>query len=240
MTLVVNGEAIDDAAIREEARSMRPRYYETMQGADPIAAEIQLREWSRENVIERVLLRQEATRRGVTLEALIEQVSSKISAIRYKDVGEFYRKHKQSLRVPETIHAAHIVKNVDENTAEEQALQAIRAAEGELKAGADFAQVADRLSDCPGNGGDLGWFQPGQMVTEFDEAVFQLAAGQTSGIFRTMFGFHSARVMERRPAGVPGLMDVRAQIEEMLRKDKQQKALEQFVDALKARAAIEG
>jgi parvulin-like peptidyl-prolyl isomerase len=240
MALVVNGEAIDDTEIREEARSLRPRYFEMMQGADPIAAEIQLREWSRENIIERVLLRQEAARRGVTLEVLIDQVASKISTIRYRDVGEFYRKHKETLWVPEVLHAAHIVKNIDENNTEEQALAAIRAAEAELKAGADFAELADRVSDCPGNGGDLGWFPSGQMVAEFDEVVFKLGAGETSGIFRTMFGFHIARVLARKAAGIPGLMDVRDQIEGMMRKEKQQKALEQFVDALKAQAAIAG
>ena len=239
MALVVNGEAIDDAEVREEARSLRPRYFEMMQGADPIAAEIQLREWSRENVIERVLLRQEAARRGGTLEALIDEISSKVPVPKYKDVGEFYKKNKENFWVPDVVHAAHIVKNVDENCAEEQARAAIDAAEAELKAGADFAEVADRVSDCPGKGGDLGWFPPGEMVPQFDEVVFKLGVGEVSGVFRTDFGFHIARVIERKTAGIPGLMDVREQIEHMLRKEKQEKALEQFVDALKARAAIE-
>jgi hypothetical protein len=60
MALQINGEYVDDAIIRQEAASMRPRYEEVMQDMEPIAREMQLREWARENVIERVLLRQAA------------------------------------------------------------------------------------------------------------------------------------------------------------------------------------
>ena len=240
MGLVVNGEAVDDAEIREEARALRPKYYEMMQGGDSIALEIQLREWCRENVIERVLLRQEAARQAATTEELVGKIAAKVPTPKYKDVGEFYRKNKESFWVPELVHAAHIVKNVDENNPEDRALEAIRAAEEELKAGVPFGEVADRVSDCPGSGGDLGLFPPGQMVPEFDQVVFQLKSGETSGIFRTTFGFHIAHVKERRAAGIPGLMDVREHIETLLRKEKQQKAIEQLVDALKAKASIQG
>ena len=60
MPLVINGETVDDAVIRAESSALRPRYEEMVQGQDPVEMEMQLREWSRENVIERVLLRQEA------------------------------------------------------------------------------------------------------------------------------------------------------------------------------------
>src|SRR5438552_13713101 len=60
MAFTVNGELVEDSVIRAEASSLRPRYEEVAQNMDPIEAEMQLREWSRENVIERVLLRQEA------------------------------------------------------------------------------------------------------------------------------------------------------------------------------------
>jgi len=60
MGLLINGEFVDDAAIREEAASIRPRYLEAVTGMDPVAAEMQLWDWSKENVIERTLLRQTA------------------------------------------------------------------------------------------------------------------------------------------------------------------------------------
>ena len=56
MPWFVNGELVDDDAVREEARMMRPQYLESVGPMDPIEAEMQLREWARENVIERMLL----------------------------------------------------------------------------------------------------------------------------------------------------------------------------------------
>src|SRR5574338_14278 len=60
MAWYVNGERVDDAAVREEIRLMRPQYEASVTGMDPIEAEMQLKEWARENVIERMLLRQTA------------------------------------------------------------------------------------------------------------------------------------------------------------------------------------
>ena len=62
----------------------------------------------------------------------------------------------------------------------------------ELKRGADFRSLARERSTCPSKskGGDLGWFGPGQMVREFEEAVKKLPTGRISGIVRTQFGYH--------------------------------------------------
>ncbi len=74
MGLLINGEFVDDAVIREEATSIRPRYMEAVTGMEPMAAEMQLWEWSKENVIERVLLRQVARAETEPIpEAEIEQ-----------------------------------------------------------------------------------------------------------------------------------------------------------------------
>src|SRR5690606_14840744 len=63
----------------------------------------------------------------------------------------------------------------------------------EILAGADFAEVAQRVSDDPGSaaaGGDLGTFGRGQMVPEFEEAAFNLAIGEVSEPVRTSYGYH--------------------------------------------------
>ncbi len=252
----MNGEAVDDVLIREEARALRPGYYELMGGGDPIALEMQLREWSRENVIERVLLRQEALKDDSTIfvneqgivqneaalrvEKLIERVTAKVAPPKYKEVGEYYRKNKELLWVPDMVNAAHIIKNVDEANGDESAQAGIKSAQQELEKGANFAEVADRFSDCPGQGGDLGWFPRGKMVPEFDEVVFALQPGQISPIFRTQFGFHIARVAGKRSAGIPGLMDIRPHLEEMILREKRQRVLEEYVDRLKAKSEISG
>src|SRR5438445_13711362 len=78
MAFTVNGELVEDSVIRAEASALRPRYEEVAQNMDPIEAEMQLRDWSRENVIERVLLRQEAASDPdpISPEALEQTISS--------------------------------------------------------------------------------------------------------------------------------------------------------------------
>jgi len=236
--MTVNGEEIEDRLLREEAAAMRPKYYETMNGGDPIALEMQLREWSKENVIERVLMRQEAARLGVDVDAMILGIRATVPVPKPKEVAALYAKGRDGFWAPEMIHAAHVVCNVDETHAEADALLKIQVAEGELSRGVAFGVVADTHSDCPGHGGDLGWFPRGHMVPEFEAVVFGLRVGQTSPVFRSPFGFHIARVLGKRPEGIPALADVREHLEGQILKIKQQQALEAFVDQLRAVATV--
>jgi hypothetical protein len=279
MKWFVNGEPVDDTLVRAEARAMRPRYQEAVSGMDPIQAEMQLREWARENVIERMLLRHEAladpepvpadiidkaldsmknTAGGMVgcgarttddevrlqaetqyrIERLVGRIQGKVGPPKSKEVGDYYKKHRDRFWSDELVHAAHIVKNVDEQHDEATARAAIEQAKAELHEGADFAGVADRYSDCPGNGGDLGWFPRGEMVEEFDQAVFNLPVGSTSEIFRSVFGFHIAKVIARKPAGIRSFGEVKDGIEQALWQEKRQKALEAYLDRLRAKAEV--
>lgn len=69
----------------------------------------------------------------------------------------------------------------------------------EIEAGADFAAMAKQHSSCPSgrNGGDLGAFGPGQMVKEFDQAVFSGEVGKVLGPIQTQFGYHLLEVTKR-------------------------------------------
>ncbi|MGL6173473.1 MAG: peptidylprolyl isomerase, partial [Cellulosilyticaceae bacterium] len=66
----------------------------------------------------------------------------------------------------------------------------------EINEGLDFAEAAQKYSSCPSGqaGGDLGEFGPGQMVPEFDAAVFSMKAGEMSAPIQTQFGFHIVKV----------------------------------------------
>lgn len=68
-----------------------------------------------------------------------------------------------------------------------------------IEAGEDFGTLAAAHSACPSGqkGGALGKFGPGQMVPEFDQAVFGGEVGVVQGPVKTDFGFHLLEVTER-------------------------------------------
>lgn len=69
----------------------------------------------------------------------------------------------------------------------------------QIENGASFAEVAADHSQCPSGrkGGDLGRFTPGQMVKEFDTAVFTGDVGVLYGPIKTQFGYHLLEVTAR-------------------------------------------
>jgi len=275
MAITVNGEHIEDEAIQREAERMRPRFDEAFADEEPEAREARLLEWARENVIERTLLAQEATRdprpvpakdieealeelkkRGgppdadeetrahlelrLRIDRLLEKLCENLPAPSGQAIQQFYDAHKQELMAPEQIRVAHIVKHVDLSTDPEAARNALAAVCEELERGADFAEMARKHSDCPENGGDLGYFARGQMVEEFELLVFSLPVGQLSGVFPTRFGFHVAKVLDRKPRAPYPLDDVRDHIREQLISQRRNKAIEDHLDQLRAKATIEG
>jgi parvulin-like peptidyl-prolyl isomerase len=235
MAILVNGEYVDDTQIRLEADLVRANLAKDSD-LDEISIGLQAWEWAKESVISKCLLRQAASAGAKP---------PKVARPTNKEIGEYYRRHRDSFYAPEMIHAAHIVKNIDElvsgaeKTNEADALAAITAIANELQAGRNFEEAADEHSDCPGRGGDLGWFPRGEMVEEFDAVVFAMRVGETSVVFRSPFGFHIAKLLDRRPEGIRALNDVREAIEEAIYRQRTEEAMLRFVDGLRANAEIE-
>lgn len=119
--------------------------------------------------------------------------------------------------------AAHILVETEEQA------QTIRA---ELEEGADFASMAQQHStDNSGlNDGDLGWFTPDQMVEPFGNAVQELEPGELSQPVQTQFGWHLIRLNDTRLREAPALDDIRDQLDQMVRRDNVEAAIEGLVD----------
>lgn len=106
----------------------------------------------------------------------------------------------------EYIKARHIlIKFPEDETDQEKKEAAAKTKIDEISAkladGGDFAKLADEYSEDPGNvkdgvkqGGDLGWFTKGRMVSEFESAAFVLPVGKVSEPVKTFYGFHLIRV----------------------------------------------
>ncbi len=154
------------------------------------------------------------------------------------EVEQYYLRHRAEFRLPERVQAAHILCNVEFPADEEAARSRIEQAEQELVQGAVFAKVADRFSDCGGRT-ILGWVARGTMVPEFEEVVFALPDGGRSGIFRTVFGFHIATALQRKPAGFESLAELRPVLARRMLEERRQRVVEAATEQALCAASIE-
>jgi peptidyl-prolyl cis-trans isomerase C len=102
-----------------------------------------------------------------------------------------------------------------------------------------FAKLATERSKDPGSkpaGGDLGWFDPSQMVPEFGDAVKKLEKGKFTEVpVKTQFGYHVILLEDTKPVEAPSLDDVKPHHTQQV----QQQNLRKQLDSLKASAKIE-
>ena len=104
-----------------------------------------------------------------------------------------------------------------------------------------FAVRAKELSQGPSatRGGDLGWFKRGQMVGAFDEVVFAMQPGETSGVVETQFGLHVIRLVEKRKVEPNAYEAHQARIEQLLLETEMQQEVPRWMNGLLAKAKIE-
>lgn len=105
-----------------------------------------------------------------------------------------------------------------------------------LKAGEDFAKVADEVSKDPGSkGGDLGWFSADRMVPEFSTAAFKLEKGQISDPVKSQFGWHVIKLEDKRAKSFPAFEAVKDQVKSYVA----QKAQDDRIMKLREGAKVE-
>ena len=87
-------------------------------------------------------------------------------------------------------HCAHILVKTQKEAKE---------LKSKVEAGEDFAALAGQFSSCPSRaqGGDLGWFGPGQMVKPFEHAAFSGQPGDIT-VCRTQFRWYVIKIIEQR------------------------------------------
>lgn len=140
------------------------------------------------------------------------------------------------------VHARHILIKPDElqdDATVQQKLLSIR--DRILNKGENFSAVASVVSQDPGSaadGGDLGWFAPGQYVPELDRQAAQLQPDEISQPFRTQYGWHILQLLGRRQFDTTD--DVRRQRAFMaLREAKADEETELWLRRLRDEAYVE-
>ncbi len=153
------------------------------------------------------------------------------------DVEKYYSVNVKEFEAPRQARAAHVLVRIPEtggSEAEDKARARVADVIRRAKAGEDFAKLAKETSEDPAsaaNGGDLGLVSQGEMVPEFERALFALKKGEVSPEpVRTPFGFHAIKVFDLKEGGRRPLKEVAPAIRERL-------AAEAADRAMKARAA---
>ncbi len=128
----------------------------------------------------------------------------------------------------------------------------------ELKAGADFAELANKYTDDPSNrptkwdpelkksvpdgapkGGALDWYKRGGgFHKDFEQAAFALKVGEISGLVKTPFGYHIIKVDETRRNLPRDYEKTKAQLLEDLKSRKISEAVSEYLTAQRDKARI--
>ncbi|MEW6594564.1 MAG: peptidylprolyl isomerase [Thermodesulfobacteriota bacterium] len=182
--------------------------------------------------------------RNLAIQKLIDQDFAAKATISADEAKEFYEKNKEKFKQPEQVKASHILIEVKPDAPEADKKAARAKIEGllkKVKAGEDFAKLAQENSQCPSSakGGDLGFFGKGQMVPPFEAAAFGLKAGEVSGIVETQFGYHIIKLTDRKAESQVAFDTAKEQIMQRMKAAKVQEAVERYVAELQKGAKIE-
>ncbi|MEH7180805.1 peptidylprolyl isomerase [Neobacillus vireti] len=137
---------------------------------------------------------------------LQEKAAMKAIKVTDKEVKEYYDNYKPEIK------ARHILVE-DEATANE--------VKQKLDAGEKFEDVSNTYSTdeaAKANGGDLGWFGPGAMVPEFEEAAYALKKDEISGPVQTSHGYHIIQVTDKKEK--KPFEEMKGQMEKELKQSK--------------------
>jgi peptidyl-prolyl cis-trans isomerase C len=159
------------------------------------------------------------------------------------EVGSFYAANIGQMQRPLEVHARHILAEpaADDAAAQEAAQEQIREILTEIRAGADFVELARERSDAPSapQGGDLGFFGSGRMVPSFERAAFSLQPGEVSDVVKTQFGYHLIKVEARRGGETAPIEEVADKIKSYLAQQKLQEEVETLVVTLRDEGDVE-
>jgi peptidyl-prolyl cis-trans isomerase C len=167
----------------------------------------------------------EEAKRGLLQRFAVNKLFASIH-VTQEEAQAYYEENKEQFSASEQASAKHILVDSEDKCA---------SIKEEISAGKSFEEAAMEYSSCPSkeSGGDLGTFGKGQMVKEFEEAVFLANVGDVVGPVKTQFGYHLIRVEAIEAAGVESFDAVETAIKNQLAQGKQQEVYEAKIAELK-------
>ncbi|MBZ5728183.1 MAG: peptidylprolyl isomerase [Acidobacteriia bacterium] len=155
------------------------------------------------------------------------------------DLQRAYSQNLNEFRMPERVRVRHILlKTTDKPAADDAKIKA----KGEdllkqIRAGADFAELAKKNSDDTGSaakGGDLDWLARGQALPEIEKVAFSLKAGQTSDLIKTSIGYDILQVQQHEDARIKPFAEVKDELAAQSKKQRVNDLMQNISDKSQA------
>jgi parvulin-like peptidyl-prolyl isomerase len=212
--------SIEQNVLESNLRKAREGYLEGAFEKTLDLESISIEDW--EKSIEKKLL---------TNELIHQQVNSKVS-VSDKELRDYFDKNHNEFHKKEQVKALHIMVESEEE---------IREIQKELRSKQKtFPALAMEYSLGPegAQGGDLGYFEAGQMPEEFDD-VFKLKINMVSDIIKTPYGFHLLKVVDKIEERKMDFVESKSRVEKILLQHLQDQAFQKWFLKLKQNAEIE-
>ncbi len=196
-TIEVTSKEVENA-VKEQMEKVRSQFSSEEAFGDQLKAE-----GLTENELKKRY--REQIKKQMLIDRLVSKKLRKVS-VTTKEVKEFYQAYKDSIPdQPESVKLSHILLEIkpSQSTLDYLKKKAETVLE-EAKRGEDFASLASKYSDDPSgkSGGDLGFFEKGDMIEKFEKVAFALNPGEISDLVETEFGYHIIKVEEKKEDAV--------------------------------------
>lgn len=181
---------------------------------------------------------QDALAHELRVQAVLERVAAQAAEVHELDLRLYYQRQRHRFEAPQRRTVRHILITINPQFAEnspegaQQRLQSIR--EAIVQHGQDFAELAQRHSECPSalQGGLLGTVPQGTLYPELDAVLFTMEEGQISTVVSSEVGLHLLRCEQIHPAGRIPFSEARETIKARLTQRRQQNCQRLWLAAL--------
>ena len=157
-----------------------------------------------------------------------------------REMKEYFEKNREYFSVPVLTRYSHIVIKSEDGGDGEEMMATCADIITRLEAGEDFGDLAREFSEGSEaeRGGDLGYFRPGQLVPQLEEAAADLEVGEFTGPIETDFGCHIISVTNKKPPRDKSFEESKPEVIEILLAQRRKANFDAFKDELKKRFPV--
>jgi parvulin-like peptidyl-prolyl isomerase len=198
----------------------------------------QAKEGYKENTFRRALDIEEISRSQwenklkthLLIKKLIEEVINRKIKIKEEQLSNYFKQNMEEFQKGEQVRTLHIMVETEDEARRISKL---------IRKGKSFSELAKQHSRSPEGktGGDMGYYEAGQMPKWFDD-VFKLKVNKVSDIIRTPFGVHIFKVIDKKPERKMSFEESKKQIHTQLLHEAQEQAFHKWVEEIKNKSEI--